>query len=277
MTITVRKGHTLGVVGESGSGKTTLGKAIIRLENSRGEILFQGQQFRRHERKRAAPLQKADADHLSGPLRKFKSKISVERIIGEGLEIHEIGTREERGKDHCCAMEEVGLDSETRDRYPNEFSGGQRQRIALARALVLKPEFIILDEPTSSLDRSIQFQVIQLLKELQKKYNLTYIFISHDLKVVKSLCHDLIIMKEGKIVESGPAREIFADPKASYTRELMRTAFLERRGVRTGGPCFDRRRVHLCAVEPSLCNPRFLQLKQSRRYTIPGSLSLPLP
>ena len=227
VTITVRKGHTLGVVGESGSGKTTLGKAIIRLENSKGEILFQGSNLGAMNENELRPYRRQMQIIFQDPYGSLSPRLSVERIIGEGLEIHEIGTREEREGRIIAAMEEVGLDSETRDRYPNEFSGGQRQRIALARALVLKPEFIILDEPTSSLDRSIQFQVIQLLKELQKKYNLTYIFISHDLKVVKSLCHDLIIMKEGKIVESGPAREIFADPKASYTRELMRTAFLE--------------------------------------------------
>ena len=227
VTFTVRKGHTLGVVGESGSGKTTLGKAIIRLENSRGEILYRDSNLGAMNENELRPYRRQMQIIFQDPYGSLSPRLSVERIIGEGLEIHEIGTKEDREGRIVAAMEEVGLDPESRHRYPNEFSGGQRQRIALARALVLKPEFIILDEPTSSLDRSIQFQVIELLKELQRKYNLTYIFISHDLKVVKSLCHDLIIMKDGKIVESGPARGIFTQPKEPYTRELLRTAFLE--------------------------------------------------
>ncbi len=151
--------------------------------------------------------------------------MSVEQIIGEGLDLHKIAPKGEREGRIIAAMEEVGLDPHTRNRYPNEFSGGQRQRVALARALVLKPDFIVLDEPTSSLDRSIQFQVVELLRTLQERHGLTYLFISHDLKVVKSLCHEIVIMKAGKIVEQGPAADIFTAPQHEYTRELLKTAF----------------------------------------------------
>jgi microcin C transport system ATP-binding protein len=154
--------------------------------------------------------------------------MSVEQIVGEGLLVHDIGDPADRDRLIVEAMREVGLDPDQRSRYPHEFSGGQRQRIALARALVLKPSVLVLDEPTSSLDRTIQFQVIELLKRLQEKHGLAYIFISHDLKVLKSLCHDIAIMKEGKIVEAGPAREIFANPKHPYTQELLATAFAVR-------------------------------------------------
>jgi microcin C transport system ATP-binding protein len=227
VTVKVRRGQTLGVVGESGSGKTTLGRALLRLENSRGEIFFRETPLHKLSDNEVRPYRRSMQIIFQDPYGSLSPRLTVEKIIGEGLEIHDIGTPDKREAMIIRAMEEVGLDPETRGRYPHEFSGGQRQRIALARAIVLKPDFIILDEPTSSLDRSIQFQVIELLKELQAKYELTYIFISHDLKVVKTLCHDLIIMKEGKIVESGPAREIFSDPQDPYTRELLRTAFLD--------------------------------------------------
>jgi microcin C transport system ATP-binding protein len=152
--------------------------------------------------------------------------MSVAQIIGEGLSIHAPGLSPEEEDDRITAvMEKVGLDPAARDRYPNEFSGGQHQRIAIARALILKPEFMVLDEPTSSLDRSVQFQVLELLKSLQKEFCLTYIFISHDLKVVRSLCHDIIVMKDGVVVESGPAEKIFSRPEQEYTRKLIATAF----------------------------------------------------
>jgi microcin C transport system ATP-binding protein len=151
--------------------------------------------------------------------------MSVAQIIGEGLEIHKLGTPEQRERLIIDTMREVGLEPEERHRYPHEFSGGQRQRIALARALVLKPRLLILDEPTSSLDRTIQFQVIELLKGLQSRHGLSYIFISHDLAVVKTLCHEIVIMRRGRIVESGPARRIFSRPQDPYTQELLATAF----------------------------------------------------
>ncbi len=159
------------------------------------------------------------------PYGSLSPRMSVGEIVGEGLMVHRIGTPEERERLIVDTLREVGLDPEERHRYPNEFSGGQRQRIALARALVLKPELIILDEPTSSLDRTIQFQVVQLLKDLQARHGLTYIFISHDLRLVRSLCHEIVIMRQGRIVESGPAREIFSNPQDPYTRELLSTAF----------------------------------------------------
>lgn len=229
VTAAVQQGQTLGIVGESGSGKTTLGKALLRLENSRGEILFKGSPLHSLSDNEMRPLRRSMQIIFQDPYGSLSPRLTVEQIIGEGLEIHDIGKEDEREALIIAAMEEVGLDPKTRERYPHEFSGGQRQRIALARALVLKPEVIILDEPTSSLDRSIQFQVIALLKNLQEKYGLTYIFISHDLRVVKSLCHFLVIMKEGKIVESGTAREVFANPREEYTKKLLQTAFLDSR------------------------------------------------
>jgi microcin C transport system ATP-binding protein len=225
VSFTLRKGQTLGVVGESGSGKTTLGRALIRLESSEGYIWFDGKQVDQLDARDVRPLRRQMQVIFQDPYGSLSPRMAVEQIIGEGLEIHKIGTPGERERLIVDTMREVGLDPEDRHRYPHEFSGGQRQRIALARALVLRPQLLILDEPTSSLDRTIQFQVIELLKSLQRRHGLTYIFISHDLAVVKSLCHDIVIMREGKVVEAGTAREIFAHPQAEYTRELLTTAF----------------------------------------------------
>jgi microcin C transport system ATP-binding protein len=225
VTLTARRGQTLGVVGESGSGKTTLGKAVLRLESSRGTISFQGHDLQKLDARGLRPLRRRMAVIFQDPYGSLSPRMSVGEIVGEGLMVHRIGTPEERERLIVDTLREVGLDPEERYRYPNEFSGGQRQRIALARALVLKPELIILDEPTSSLDRTIQFQVVQLLKDLQAKHGLTYIFISHDLRLVRSLCHEIVIMRHGRIVESGPAGEIFANPRDPYTRELLSTAF----------------------------------------------------
>ncbi len=227
VTVTVKAGQTLGIVGESGSGKTTLGKALLRLENSQGEILFRGVPLHGLPENEMRPLRRSMQIIFQDPYGSLSPRLQVEEIIGEGLEIHDIGEKDKREERIRAAMEEVGLDPDSRFRYPNEFSGGQRQRIALARALVLKPDVIVLDEPTSSLDRSIQFQVIRLLQELQDKHHLTYIFISHDLRVVKNLCHSIIIMKDGKIVEGGAAGEIFTNPREEYTKQLLRTAFLD--------------------------------------------------
>ncbi|WP_319563273.1 ABC transporter ATP-binding protein [Marispirochaeta sp.] len=225
VTVTVRKGQTLGIVGESGSGKTTLGRAVLRLTGSQGEIVFKGTSLAGIREKEFRPFRRSMQIIFQDPYGSLSPRMSVESIIGEGLEVHTELKKEEREERIIAAMKEVGLDPETRFRYPNEFSGGQRQRIALARALVLKPDFIILDEPTSSLDRSIQFQVIELLKDLQTRHDLTYVFISHDLKVIRSLCHYIVIMKDGRIVEEGEARRVFSAPKHPYTQELLRTAF----------------------------------------------------
>lgn len=225
ITLKLKKGQTLGVVGESGSGKTTLGKAILRLTNSKGDIWFKGQPLHDLKPETIRPLRLQMQVIFQDPYGSLSPRMSVEQIIGEGLKIHKIGDQQSREKLVIDTMHEVGLEPGRRHSFPNEFSGGQRQRIALARALVLKPQIIVLDEPTSSLDRTIQFQVIELLKRLQVKHNLSYIFISHDLKVVKSLCHDLVIMRNGKIIESGGAQDIFNNPKHSYTKELLATAF----------------------------------------------------
>ena len=225
LTVTIKKGQTLGVVGESGSGKTTLGKAILRLEKSKGDITFDQIALQKLPEKRLRPIRRQMQIIFQDPYGSLNPRMSVEQIIAEGLRIHKVGSKESQEELIRETLKEVGLDPEWRHRFPNEFSGGERQRIALARALVLKPKFIVLDEPTSSLDRSIQFQVIELLKQLQMKYGLTYMFISHDLKLVKTLCHDLIIMKEGKVVEAGPTREILSKPQHPYTKELLSTAF----------------------------------------------------
>jgi microcin C transport system ATP-binding protein len=225
VTAAVREGQTLGVVGESGSGKTTLGKALLRLEHSEGEIIYDGTPINDLDRNAMRPLRKEIQIIFQDPYGSLSPRMSVERIIGEGLDIHGIGESADREELISSAMFEVGLDPALKSRYPHQFSGGQRQRIALARALVLKPRLIVLDEPTSSLDRSIQFQVIELLKNLQQKYNLSYLFISHDMAVVRDLCHEIAVMKDGKIVESGEARKIFSSPEHPYTKQLLETAF----------------------------------------------------
>jgi microcin C transport system ATP-binding protein len=225
VTVSIKAGQSLGVVGESGSGKTTLGKALLKLTEPRGEVWFGETPLHELTSKQMRPFRRQLQVIFQDPFGSLSPRLNVEEIIGEGLIFHKIGTSEEREQMIIDAMEEVGLDPETRVRFPHEFSGGQRQRIALARALVLRPQVLVLDEPTSSLDRAIQFQIVQLLRRLQQDHGLTYLFISHDLKVVKSLCHDIIIMKEGKVVESGPASRIFYEPEHPYTKQLLETAF----------------------------------------------------
>lgn len=221
----IRPGESLGVVGESGSGKSTLARAILKLERSEGELLFYGENLQALDKKGMRPFRRFMQIVFQDPYGSLSPRLSVEQIIREGLDIQKVGSMEERTQAVIEAMQQVELDPELRFRYPNEFSGGQRQRIAIARALVMKPRFIILDEPTSSLDRTVQFQVIELLKRLQAEYNLAYLFISHDLKVVKSLCHTVIVMKEGRVVEQGAAERVFSAPEADYTRQLLATAF----------------------------------------------------
>ena len=220
------KGQTLGIVGESGSGKSTLGLAILRLIQSQGSIRFQGKTLDSLTQQQVRPLRRQMQVVFQDPFGSLSPRMSVSEIIGEGLRIHGIGTPEERETAIVEVMQEVGLDPATRHRYPHEFSGGQRQRIAIARALVLKPALILLDEPTSALDRTVQRQVVELLRSLQTKYDLTYLFISHDLAVVRALSHHLMVVKQGRVVEQGAAPAIFAAPQHPYTQQLLEAAFL---------------------------------------------------
>ncbi len=226
ISFTLQRGQTLGVVGESGSGKSTLGLAILRLINSQGGIFYAGQAIESLTQKQVRPLRRDIQVVFQDPFGSLSPRMSVSDIIGEGLRIHKMGNAEEQEQAIIAALHEVGLDPETRHRYPHEFSGGQRQRVAIARALVLKPKLIILDEPTSALDRTVQRQVVELLRNLQLKYNLTYVFISHDLAVVKALSHQLLVMRQGQVIEQGAAENIFAAPQQDYTQKLLAAAFI---------------------------------------------------
>ncbi len=222
----LREGHTLGVVGESGSGKTTLGLALLRLESAQGQILFDGKEIQDLRQREMRPLRREMQVVFQDPFGSLSPRLSVGQIIEEGLKIHGIGkTAEERDIAIVAALNEVRLDPETRHRYPHEFSGGQRQRIAIARALVLKPKFLVLDEPTSALDMSVQAQIVDLLRELQQRHRLAYLFISHDLRVVRALADEVMVLKGGKVVESGPASQVIGAPREPYTKALMAAAF----------------------------------------------------
>ena len=226
VSLSLRAGETLGVVGESGSGKTTLGLALARLISSEGRIAFIGNDIGSYSYKQMRPLRDRLQVVFQDPYGSLSPRMSVGEIIAEGLRVHEPSlSPDERDERVCWALAEVGLDPETRWRYPHEFSGGQRQRIAIARAMVLKPRFVMLDEPTSALDMTVQAQVVDLLRDLQKKHDLAYLFISHDLKVVKALANHVIVMRGGKVVEEGPAERIFHAPEQDYTRALMAAAF----------------------------------------------------
>ncbi len=226
LSLKLRAGQTLGVVGESGSGKTTLGLAILRLISSTGQIAYVGNRIDELTTRQMRPLRKDMQIVFQDPYGSLSPRLSVGQIIEEGLLIQnpELDYTERRTW-VSAALKEVGLDPGVQDRYPHEFSGGQRQRIAIARAMVLKPKFIMLDEPTSALDMSVQAQIVDLLRDLQKKRDLAYLFISHDLKVIRALCNYVIVMRAGKVVEEGPAKEIFSNPKEEYTRTLMAAAF----------------------------------------------------
>jgi microcin C transport system ATP-binding protein len=224
--VTVRAGQTLGVVGESGSGKTTLGLALTRMIGSEGRIHFDGKDIDAFSFTDMRPLRSDVQIVFQDPFGSLSPRMAIAEIVGEGLAIHEPTLdREARDARVVDALKEVGLDPETRFRYPHEFSGGQRQRIAIARAMVLKPKFVMLDEPTSALDMSVQAQIVDLLRDLQRKYDLAYLFISHDLKVVRALANEVMVMRSGKIVEFGPSEQIFDNPQTDYTKALMAAAF----------------------------------------------------
>ncbi len=226
ITMRVREGHTVGVVGESGSGKTTLGLALLRLEKSNGRITFQGQEIQKLRSRRLRPLRREMQIVFQDPYGSLSPRMSVSQIIEEGLKVHKLGNSpQERQSMIINALEEVGLDPDSRHRYPHEFSGGQRQRVAIARAMVLKPRFVVLDEPTSALDISVQAQIVELLRIIQTKHKLAYLFISHDLKVVRALSDEVIVMRNGQVVEHGSANQIFKNPREPYTRALMAAAF----------------------------------------------------
>ncbi|WP_398472644.1 ABC transporter ATP-binding protein [Tardiphaga sp.] len=226
VSVKIRQGETLGVVGESGSGKTTLGLALLRLISSQGPIVFLGKDIQGLQFKQMRPFRRDMQIVFQDPFGALSPRMSVGDIIAEGLSVHQRALSEdERDARVVKALQDVGLDPATRFRYPHEFSGGQRQRISIARAVVLEPSFVVLDEPTSALDMLFQAQMVDLLRELQRKRDLTYMFISHDLRVVASLASHLIVMRHGKVVEEGPAAELFKNPKSDYTRELFAAAF----------------------------------------------------
>ena len=226
INVRVREGQTLGIVGESGSGKTTLGLALLRMISSTGRIAFKGQEIQENSWKEMRPLRRDIQIVFQDPFGALSPRMSVADIVGEGLQVHFPQlSAEERDRKVAGALEEVGLDAETRHRYPHEFSGGQRQRISIARAMVLEPKFVMLDEPTSALDMSVQAQVVDLLRDLQRKHGLAYLFISHDLKVVRALANEVVVMRQGKVVESGLAADVFDNPQTDYTKALMAAAF----------------------------------------------------
>ncbi|MGX1500694.1 oligopeptide transport system ATP-binding protein [Labrenzia sp. MBR-25] len=227
ISFSLRKGQTLGIVGESGSGKSTLGRAVLNLLPAGGRVVFHGQQITGKSRAEMRALRKDMQLIFQDPFGSLSPRMTVGQIISEGLMVHEPSlSGRQRDERACQALEEVSLDPAMRNRYPHEFSGGQRQRIAIARTMVLKPELVVLDEPTSALDRTIQKQVVELLRDLQKAHGLTYLFISHDLAVVRAISDTVMVMQRGKVVEAGTADAIFEAPKCDYTKELIGAAML---------------------------------------------------
>ncbi len=234
ISLTVREGHTVGVVGESGSGKTTLGLALLRLIQSQGAIQFDGARIDGLTARQVRPLRRQMQIVFQDPYGSLSPRLSVAQIVAEGLKVHDLAqSDDEREAQIVRALVEVGLDPEARHRYPHEFSGGQRQRIAIARAMILKPRFVVLDEPTSALDMSVQAQIVDLLRELQERHKLAYMFISHDLRVVRALADEVIVLKDGKVMEQGQAEQIFDEPRHPYTQALMAAAF-QLEAVETG-------------------------------------------
>jgi microcin C transport system ATP-binding protein len=226
VSLAVRTGATLGIVGESGSGKTTLGLALLRLTEAKGHIRFAGQDIGALAQRQLRPLRRDMQVVFQDPFSSLSPRLSVAQIVEEGLKVHRLAaSADERRRLIEMALAEVGLDPQAAERYPHEFSGGQRQRIAIARALVLKPRFVVLDEPTSALDMSVQAQIVELLRELQSRHGLAYLFISHDLRVVRALAHEILVMKDGRIVEAGSTERVMTAPEHPYTRALMAAAF----------------------------------------------------
>jgi microcin C transport system ATP-binding protein len=226
VSLAIRRGETLGVVGESGSGKTTLGLALLRLITSDGPIVFLGKSLAGLNFRALRPIRRDMQIVFQDPYGSLSPRMSIAEVVGEGLRVHQPQlSAAEREAKVIGALKDVGLDPETRHRYPHEFSGGQRQRVAVARAMVLEPSFVVLDEPTSALDMMIQAQIVDLLRDLQRRHDLTYMFISHDLKVVAALASNMVVMRDGQIVEQGPAAELFARPQSDYTRALFKAAF----------------------------------------------------
>ncbi|KIC11941.1 microcin ABC transporter ATP-binding protein [Leisingera sp. ANG-M1] len=224
MTVSLRAGETLGIVGESGSGKTTLALAIMRLIASEGEVSFRGQDLRKWSTRDLRKLRKDMQIVFQDPFGSLSPRMTCAQIISEGLAIHDVDQHRNSRELVAEVMTEVGLDPAAMDRYPHEFSGGQRQRIAIARAMVLRPKLVVLDEPTSALDMTVQVQIVELLRDLQARYGLAYLFISHDLNVVRAMSHNVVVMKQGDVVETGTAEALFANPQAEYTRRLLAAA-----------------------------------------------------
>ena len=228
-TLSVRAGETLGIVGESGSGKTTLALAIMRLIESKGPILYLGEDIARWPGRRLRELRRNMQIVFQDPFGSLSPRMTVEQIIAEGLGVHGVDPGQDPHRIVAAIMEEVGLDPAAMDRYPHEFSGGQRQRIAVARAMVLRPKVVVLDEPTSALDMTVQVQIVELLRQLQRDHGLAFLFISHDLRVVRAMSHKIMVMRAGEVVEQGPTAQIFDAPETEYTRALMAAAFRDRR------------------------------------------------
>jgi microcin C transport system ATP-binding protein len=224
-TISLRSGETLGIVGESGSGKTTLALAILRLISSTGPIWFNGGNIQGRKSGELRGLRRDLQIVFQDPYGSLSPRMTVEQIIAEGLGVHGVPGGQSARDLVGEIMEEVGLDPATMARYPHEFSGGQRQRIAIARAMILRPKLVVLDEPTSALDMTVQVQIVELLRNLQRKHGLAYLFISHDLRVVRALSHKVMVMKQGDVVEAGPIDQVFDAPKDPYTRQLLAAAF----------------------------------------------------
>ena len=238
VTISVREGQTVGVVGESGSGKTSLAMALLRLQQSVGPINFEGVGIQGLDIKRMRPFRQRMQIVFQDPYGSLSPRLSIGQIVEEGLKVHSPDmSREDRRALIGQTLEEVGIDSGSQDRYPHEFSGGQRQRVSIARALVLKPRLIVLDEPTSALDMSVQAQIIDLLRDLQRRHGLAYLFISHDLKVIRAISHEVVVLRAGKVMEQGSAKQIFDAPRNEYTKALMAASFELLSGGNIGATC----------------------------------------